>query len=563
MVTYDGSADMLSLVDAGGNFRYQIIYPDANATGERALAADIKSAIAKALDCKVGVAKSDVSAESKYELLIGETNRKESVDLYGSIDVITMSSRLVGSKIVVGAGMTDKLSVSVSNFISNLTAMTKGTYKGEYMLMSDYNFEKCVYEWMSSVPKPSQGQLVGTDDVGDGTLVMVFENVTPEGRSSYLSELSAAGFTQKEEYVIADNKYILLNGSQADVYVSYVAATKEMRVFSERAGSSAYPSAEQGGYNIVDGYKPTMWQLYVDVKTTATNGGMSYVMRVADGSFVVIDGGYNTEVEADNLYEHLKANTTDETPVISAWIITHPHGDHFGALQAFTPKYKDKVTVKAFYYNFAAEGYGEGAWENTIGSLMKEYKGAAIYRKLHTGMTFWAADAKFDVLFTHEDIYPVKGAVVNDTSVVLRMSYGGKTVMFLGDIMEKASRVIEKNIPEAELKADFVQYAHHGYEGATKELYDMIEAPIVLWPVTIYGWQRPDPSNLFERLIAQTGSKLQDMPNKYIVNDAEYVKKIIVMGEGTVEIIMTEYEPTGDKLPDYKAIHDAYAAEET
>ena len=561
-VTYDGSADMCSLVDADGNFQYQIIYPDANTNGERELASDIRSAIAKALDCKVGVAKSDVCAESEYELLIGETSREESAELYGGIDVITMTSCIMGKKIVIGAGMTDKLSIAVTDFISNINSMVKGTYKGEYLLMSDHKFEKCVYEWMESVPRLAEGELIGTDDVGDGSLVMVYEKVSDGARSEYLSLLSSLGYAKMDEYSIAENKYVRLSGAVADIYVSYVAATEEMRVFAEKTGATSYPSSEQTAYTTVDGYKPTMWQMYVDVRTTATNGGMSYVMKVADGSFVIIDGGYNSETEADNLYNHLKANTADEVPVISAWIITHPHGDHFGALQAFTPKYKDAVTVKAFYYNFAAEGYGESSWENTISSLMKQYKGAAIYRKLHTGMTFYVADARFDVLFTHEDIYPVKGAVVNDTSTVLRMTFGGKTVMFLGDIMESASRVVEKNIPASELKADFVQYSHHGYEGATRELYDMIEAPVVLWPVTIYGWQRPDPSNLFERLIALTGSKLQDMPNKYIVNEAEYVEKIIVMGEGTTEIILSEYEPKGDKLPDYKAIHDMYAAEE-
>ena len=36
------------------------------------------------------------------------------------------------------------------------------------------------------------------------------------------------------------------------------------------------------------------------------------------------------------------------------------------------------------------------------------------------------------------------------------------------------------------LKSDVVQVAHHGYYGGTKEGYDAIAAPIVLWPTPWY-----------------------------------------------------------------------------
>lgn len=64
---------------------------------------------------------------------------------------------------------------------------------------------------------------------------------------------------------------------------------------------------------------------------------MSYVIRLADGTFIVVDGGYATNREADGLYELLMANTADgKQPVISAWFITHLHYDHYGCLKKFT-----------------------------------------------------------------------------------------------------------------------------------------------------------------------------------------------------------------------------------
>ena len=35
----------------------------------------------------------------------------------------------------------------------------------------------------------------------------------------------------------------------------------------------------------------------------------------------------------------------------------------------------------------------------------------------------------------------------------------------------------------AYLKSDIVQVSHHGYVGATVELYNEIDAPIALWPI--------------------------------------------------------------------------------
>ena len=118
--------------------------------------------------------------------------------------------------------------------------------------------------------------------------------------------------------------------------------------------------------------------------------------------------------------------------------------------------------------------------------------------------------------------------------------------------------------------SDIVQFAHHGYEGATVELYDMIGAPTVLWPLNIYGWQTPDGTNVFENWKTYTATKNQSIANKYICEQASYVKKIIVAGEGirdvvtgayvpvggVTEIVLGTWSPTGSKLPNYTAIHN-------
>ena len=564
--TYSGAAEMAALIGDDGKFKYKIIYPSGADQEITKAVSTLRATIKSLLGCTADMS-TDSAKESEYELLLGLTNRQASKDLYSSLALLETRSAISGTKIVIGSGMDERIGLATNNFSSALQEAVKGTYDKNYMLRLDFSNSRMVYEYLDGVPMLSRDKQVGTDDVGDGSIVMVWNDIAANEYTQYVNDIKAAGFTAKKEYTLGSNSHALFEGETTSLYASYIPAEKMVRVFAEKAGASAYDTADQASYTTIANYVPTMWQLSVDNKNSAANGGMSYVMKIADGSFVIIDGGYNTETEADNLYNHLIANTTDAKPVISAWFITHQHGDHYGALQAFTPKYKDKVVVKGFYYNFPANDFGlSGSFEGSMASWMKQYAGAKIYRKIHSGMTFWFADAKFDIIYTHEDIYPdfnqgTKAANVNDTSTVIKMTFGGKTVMFLADIELSASRIIERYYvnDKATLESDFVQFAHHGYEGATVDLYDMIEAPTVLWPMNIYGWQTPDGTSVWKNWHNKTATGSQALANKYICYDATYVKTIIVAGEGTTKFELPSYTPRTEKFPDHQRIHDEIA----
>jgi hypothetical protein len=70
----------------------------------------------------------------------------------------------------------------------------------------------------------------------------------------------------------------------------------------------------------------------------------------------------------------------------------------------------------------------------------------------------------------------------NDTSLVFRVTTEGQTYMFLGDASVDMCGILVAKYGEG-MVSDIVQVAHHGYGGGTKEVYDAIRAPIVLWPV--------------------------------------------------------------------------------
>ena len=83
-----------------------------------------------------------------------------------------------------------------------------------------------------------------------------------------------------------------------------------------------------------------------DVKTSVTQiqsteiNGQGYVVQLADGSFIINDGGYAHRV--DELWDTLKTlNGSEEGIIIRAWFITH-----FPCFTAFADKYASKVTLE-------------------------------------------------------------------------------------------------------------------------------------------------------------------------------------------------------------------------
>lgn len=90
------------------------------------------------------------------------------------------------------------------------------------------------------------------------------------------------------------------------------------------------------------------------------------------------------------------------------------------------------------------------------------------------------------MLFTLDDFkQPFFPDNFNATSLIFRVTAEGQTFMFLGDADETSNGILVERFGDL-LRSDVVQVAHHGYWGGTKEVYDAIAAPIVLWPCPLF-----------------------------------------------------------------------------
>ena len=75
-------------------------------------------------------------------------------------------------------------------------------------------------------------------------------------------------------------------------------------------------------------------------------GGMCYVIRQENGSFIIVDGGMggnSYREHADLLFSILKEECQNHKPVIECWFITHFHSDHIDLASGFLLEYKDEI----------------------------------------------------------------------------------------------------------------------------------------------------------------------------------------------------------------------------
>lgn len=68
----------------------------------------------------------------------------------------------------------------------------------------------------------------------------------------------------------------------------------------------------------------------------------------------------------------------------------------------------------------------------------------------------------------------------NDRSAMLLIQYGERTILFSGDVEERAQASYCKNPPEGGLKADILKYPHHGQVKLVNDFMQMIDPELTI-----------------------------------------------------------------------------------
>ncbi len=373
----------------------------------------------------------------------------------------------------------------------------------------------------------------------DDTVVFKISNSDATEFDVYINSLVYSNYEKISENVINNNRFYTFKNGNTLINAVYTVSDGKVTITKETITALPENITKPTFEKVTD---PSITQIKLEASIPE---GMSYVIQLSDGTFLIIDGGWcdSNEKEADKLYNTLAELTGEGNDiVIAGWIFTHCHGDHIGTFNFFAQKYHDSVTIKQLLYNFPSDEDISGSNSSYMLDDTKQryvnfkyviatYLQDTEIVKVHSGYKFYYADAEIEILQTLEDLYPstVADYDFNSSSTIFTVTVGGQKMLFLGDVSDVgASRL--NSVYGTSLKSDFLQIAHHGINnnGTIKALYVNADATYILYPAPLTWFN--NNSNTSANFFLQTESKT--------------VKQIFVSGAQTMEL----YLPYDGKL---------------
>ena len=212
---------------------------------------------------------------------------------------------------------------------------------------------------------------------------------------------------------------------------------------------------------------------------------LSIVIKSPNGKIIVIDGGW--EADADKLSSMI----LQLGGKVDAWLITHPHEDHVGALCAILNDTGRKIKIDKIYCSLATPDWyrqvsptGAGIADQLLNAFTKLPVGT-VTNNIGRGTEINIDDVNIRVL-NNRGVYTYNG--VNNSSMVYKIRVSGQSILILGDLAYDGGKDLIKTCTAAELKSDIVQMAHHGQQGVDQDAYALIAPTTCLWPSPAWLW---------------------------------------------------------------------------
>jgi competence protein ComEC len=185
--------------------------------------------------------------------------------------------------------------------------------------------------------------------------------------------------------------------------------------------------------------------------------GDAALVDLPDGSTMLIDGGGLVGSPID-VGERAVAPllAARRRKALAAVVLTHPHPDHHLGLTSALAR----VTPKAFWDNGQGEVEGTGgAYASLLADMRARNVPVLAPAELCGVRTF--GGAAIEVLSPCPGLVPDRGA--NDNSFVLRIRFGDRAVLFMGDAEREEEReLVERFGQQGGLRADVLKVGHHG-----------------------------------------------------------------------------------------------------
>lgn len=168
--------------------------------------------------------------------------------------------------------------------------------------------------------------------------------------------------------------------------------------------------------------------------------GQADAIYIKDGnSNMMIDAGNNADGQL--LVKYLQSLGVQEFKYV---VGTHAHEDHIGGMDDIINNFK----INNFYMPDAIST--SKTFEDVLDALDSK---KVTFQTPKIGDKFMLGNANFEVLSIGTDT-----SDLNDTSLVLKMTYNTTCVLFMGD----ASSNVEKNLLDKDINCQVLKVGHHG-----------------------------------------------------------------------------------------------------
>lgn len=193
----------------------------------------------------------------------------------------------------------------------------------------------------------------------------------------------------------------------------------------------------------------------IDAKVEG-NLSVSFIDVGQADSVLIRNGNYNMLIDAGNnedgekLVNYFKSLGIEEFTYVFA---THPHEDHIGGMDDIINNFK----IDNYYMS------NKLSTTKTFTDVLDALDGRNLkYTVPNKGDTLKLGDANIKVIYPGDD-----KSNINDSSIVLKITYGKNSFLLTGD----ATSNVERKIYNEDIKSDVLKVAHHGSSYSSTDVF--------------------------------------------------------------------------------------------
>ena len=427
-----------------------------------------------------------------YEVLVGAVNYPEYQTAYSQLYYGDSALLTVGNKLCIVSMNGDGLDAVYMELWKQMLAGCSDDSKS-ILLEKEISTLVQVNASIRPIPRFADKTPFGCYESASSGYQMIFTQISEADLTNYRKTVENDGYTLYTENTHTKkgnetNQFLTYTTRTHVLTLAYTGVNDTLRVILDSREDTELAGLPEENVYTKGVCDTTLTQVGL-MYTLGNMNGMAYVMRLEDGSFIVIDGGHDLAANATRLYEIMKKQAPDPNNiVIAAWFFSHTHGDHTGFFRHFAQNYASKVKVERFIYNFPIESQFTASEVGTatavpgIESSMSKFGGAKVTRA-RPGQIYYIRNATVEMLYTADLYLPKIIDYGNTASVCFRIETEGVKTMITGDIGAAVATEMLAIYNDDVFKSDILQVAHHGIGSHPNALYPKIDPSYALWPL--------------------------------------------------------------------------------